>query len=285
MYIWVGQHSRENNILPPKASRLFSAIFPPLGIPYYLLKGFGFKGGTLRITFAIGYLAVLLGGYEILYRTIRPLNENSVRQNILECSEINNNVIRTACYDKVSNKMGLETPSLPSHYSDQYLNPLPKEARANCKQLSQLMFGIELEGTRSYLDTLPEGLRVENQRPQGFWGIDSISGSTHGMPLRNLAVSWYEGRVARLIATFQVEFEYELELYLETIEGLTNTAFEYDESSELRYLLCEPGVRITASTSETGGFGTRRPNYVLLINFISELNDLLDADILRRRQI
>lgn len=285
LYFWVREHSKENGISPPKGARMFSAVFPPLGVPYYLLKGFGVKKGSVRIAAAIAYILVLFGGYLGLVSLPLAFQPNNLEQSLQECTDIENNLIRTACYDETVKLLNLNSPELPSYYSEVYLSVTPKEERPNCSQLSELLFGIEMGGPRTYLDKLPLGFEYRNQRDGGFWGTDSVSGTTHGMQLRNMGVMWHEDKVARLIANFDVEFDFELDVHLNKIEELSNAHFEYDDSSEIYELFCDSGVTITASTSITGGFGTRKPTYSLLVNFRHPTNDQLEMDLESRRQI
>lgn len=46
---WCSYHAEENELNIPKGSIILCVLLPILGIPYYLVRGFGFKNGGLKL--------------------------------------------------------------------------------------------------------------------------------------------------------------------------------------------------------------------------------------------
>lgn len=67
LFVWCGEHASENNISPPGGSKILAAFFPPLGIPYYTLAGFGIKEGGLMLIKAILFFVLCTASYSGLY--------------------------------------------------------------------------------------------------------------------------------------------------------------------------------------------------------------------------
>jgi len=59
-YEWCRNHAEENAIEPWAGSKILCALLPPVGIPYYLFSGFGFKNGGVKLFGAILYVAILI---------------------------------------------------------------------------------------------------------------------------------------------------------------------------------------------------------------------------------
>ena len=176
--------------------------------------------------------------------------------------------MRASCYDSIARSLGLRVAELPSHYSEEALSGKPKEGRPDCSQLSQLLFGIEMGGPRSYLDELPRGLVLGMPRPTANnMGRDSISGMTHGLPLRNAGIIWNEDRVSKILASFSSEYPFELDIYFDYIESLMNTDFLFMERSENYGIGCENKVSINVSRADIGGGRNRPPIYLLSLLF------------------
>ena len=57
---WLIFHAREHEIKPPYINAIFAGLFPPIGIPVYFYRKFGFKFGSLKVLKAIAFLFVLI---------------------------------------------------------------------------------------------------------------------------------------------------------------------------------------------------------------------------------
>jgi hypothetical protein len=58
IYAWVKLHAKSRGV-PEKAFAGFAALFPPLGVPFYLFRAFGGKGGLIGTLKAFGFYLVL----------------------------------------------------------------------------------------------------------------------------------------------------------------------------------------------------------------------------------
>ncbi|MDM3871079.1 hypothetical protein QSV34_06880 [Porticoccus sp. W117] len=54
MFGWCVLHASEHSISPPSGAKILCAFLPPIGVPYYLYKSFGFKNGSTKL--ALGFL-------------------------------------------------------------------------------------------------------------------------------------------------------------------------------------------------------------------------------------
>ena len=63
LFGWCRTHAESHNITMPTGAAAFSALLPPFGVPYYLLRGFGWRKGSLLVLLAAG----LLVGFVLLY--------------------------------------------------------------------------------------------------------------------------------------------------------------------------------------------------------------------------
>ena len=52
-FSWCGAHASESIIKQPTGAKLLSGLFPPIGVPYYLFKAFGFKQGCIKLILGI----------------------------------------------------------------------------------------------------------------------------------------------------------------------------------------------------------------------------------------
>ncbi len=201
-----------------------------------------------------------------------PRDSNSTAAGFGDCASIEQGIPRVACYDAIARDMGLRVAELPSHYSTEALTSKAKDARPDCSALSQLLFGIQMGGPRSYLESLPNGLTLDmTRRMDGDMGRDSISGVTHGLPLRNAGVMWESDTVLRIVAGFSTDYQFELDIYLDYIESLINQDFIYGERSQTYSIGCENGVSIRVSKADIGGTRSRPPVY--LLNLLFEYRD------------
>jgi hypothetical protein len=57
-FAWCKAHAKANGICLPAAAPFLFGVFPPIGLPYYSFRAFGFLGSIKLI--ALGFLLVLL---------------------------------------------------------------------------------------------------------------------------------------------------------------------------------------------------------------------------------
>lgn len=74
LFWWVGEHARENFIAVPKGSKILTLLLPPLGLPYYFYKGYGFKKGSILVCCALLLLVLAVGMYILGYGAANQLN-------------------------------------------------------------------------------------------------------------------------------------------------------------------------------------------------------------------
>ena len=55
---WCVYHAEENEMKIPRGSILLSLLIPIIGIPYYLLRGYGFKSGGLKLLLSFGFIII-----------------------------------------------------------------------------------------------------------------------------------------------------------------------------------------------------------------------------------
>src|SRR5262245_37545719 len=53
IFSWVKAHARMNQITPPAGAPLFAALIPPIGVPYYAFRGYGFVRGAKLVGLAM----------------------------------------------------------------------------------------------------------------------------------------------------------------------------------------------------------------------------------------
>lgn len=71
IFAWCSAHVAENKIIPPVGSRLLAALFPPFGVPYYMLAGYGFKKGGVRLLKSILFFVLCVGSYNGLFYVLQ----------------------------------------------------------------------------------------------------------------------------------------------------------------------------------------------------------------------
>ena len=63
------EHINKHEVSPPKGSKILCALIPPIGVPYYSWKSFGFKIGTVKVLYSIIFFAfsmvVYFGGWYV----------------------------------------------------------------------------------------------------------------------------------------------------------------------------------------------------------------------------
>lgn len=63
LFSWCKSHALENNITSSGGYRLVAAFLPPIGLPAYFFKFFGFRNGGLKTLKSLGFLVLLVIGY------------------------------------------------------------------------------------------------------------------------------------------------------------------------------------------------------------------------------
>ena len=70
---WCAYHAEENELKIPRGSILLSVLLPIIGIPYYLLRGYGVKGGGLKLLRFFGFMIIAMLLYFIPLELIEAL--------------------------------------------------------------------------------------------------------------------------------------------------------------------------------------------------------------------
>jgi hypothetical protein len=65
---WVKAHASMNNLEPPTGAPLFAAVLPPLGVPYYAFRAFGFLRGLKLVSLALLAMILMFGVYLIMFK-------------------------------------------------------------------------------------------------------------------------------------------------------------------------------------------------------------------------
>ena len=73
LFGWCKEHARTKGIQPPPGAPLFVALFCPIGIPYYALKGFGFGKGMKLVGWCLLFWVGLAVVSEIVYEIVRNM--------------------------------------------------------------------------------------------------------------------------------------------------------------------------------------------------------------------
>ena len=60
VWAWCGMHALEHGHGTGGGYRLFAALLPPVGIPAYLVKYFGWRGGVRRSVKALGFFVLMV---------------------------------------------------------------------------------------------------------------------------------------------------------------------------------------------------------------------------------
>ncbi|QFT55386.1 hypothetical protein [Microbulbifer sp. THAF38] len=74
LFWWIGVHASENGIIAPKGSKILTLLVPPLGLPYYFYKGYGFKKGSILVAVALLLFVLALGMYILGFGAANQLN-------------------------------------------------------------------------------------------------------------------------------------------------------------------------------------------------------------------
>ena len=67
MFGWVKAHAKQNQISPPAGAPLLAALLPPLGVPYYAFRGYGFLRGAKLVGLSLLMMIVMFAVYLALF--------------------------------------------------------------------------------------------------------------------------------------------------------------------------------------------------------------------------
>lgn len=70
----VQEPAHENNVISPGVFPVLSAIFPPLGVPIYFFRFFGFRNGGMRVIKSLGFAVIVGASYVIPYSILKALH-------------------------------------------------------------------------------------------------------------------------------------------------------------------------------------------------------------------
>ncbi len=72
-FAWAKNHATENDVISPGRYPILCALFPPLGVPIYFFKFFGFLGGGMKILKSLGFFFVTGACYLVPYSILKEL--------------------------------------------------------------------------------------------------------------------------------------------------------------------------------------------------------------------
>ncbi len=64
LFFWCGVHAFEHDLIPPSGSKIMIILAAFIGVPYYLIRGFGFKTGGVKYLKGIAWY---LGSYLVYF--------------------------------------------------------------------------------------------------------------------------------------------------------------------------------------------------------------------------
>ncbi len=73
-FAWCKSHARENNVVSPGSYPVLCAIFPPLGVPVYFFKFFGFRNGGTKVLKSFGFFIIVGASYIVPYSILKGIN-------------------------------------------------------------------------------------------------------------------------------------------------------------------------------------------------------------------
>lgn len=142
-------------------------------------------------------------------------------------------------------------------------------AAADCSDMAERLFGVQLGGARTYLSRQPSGLSLSPVRQDGsLAGIDRLSGTSHKIEFLQISVSWHKERAVSILATARGRTPLALDEALQTISKLASLQFAHDARSDLYRLPCGDGLSVQASKTQIvrGGGIADIPVLTLLID-------------------
>lgn len=60
---WIGVHSKENEVVPAKGSKIITLLMAPIGLPYYFYKSYGFRKGSMLVLYTLFTYVLAVGLY------------------------------------------------------------------------------------------------------------------------------------------------------------------------------------------------------------------------------
>jgi len=72
VFMWCHAHASENGISSSSGYRLMAVFLPPIGVPLYFYRFYGFKSGSIKMAKAVAFAIVLLALYDIPFTIINP---------------------------------------------------------------------------------------------------------------------------------------------------------------------------------------------------------------------
>jgi len=99
VYAWCIEHAKHYKIKIPGRSPFWAAAFPPIGVPIYFFRGFGFKKGFFKTIKFIGFLIlILVGGTFALWVADDPIfhTSNTISQHAIVSDDFDNENYKSA---------------------------------------------------------------------------------------------------------------------------------------------------------------------------------------------
>ena len=87
LFGWCKAHAQAQSIKPPTAAPLLVALIAPVGVPYYALRGFGFRRGALLIGWALLTFAGFLALYIVCFAVSARIAPTSHAQAAIDATD------------------------------------------------------------------------------------------------------------------------------------------------------------------------------------------------------
>ena len=68
LFGWCKAHARTHAIQPPAGAAVLTAFLAPIGFPYYVFKGFGFRTGLLLVALSVVVVVGLSAVYLVCFQ-------------------------------------------------------------------------------------------------------------------------------------------------------------------------------------------------------------------------
>ena len=137
-------------------------------------------------------------------------------------------------------------------------------AFADCGDITKGLFGIEIGGPRTYLNSLPAGLSLSPIKQESLTsGVDSISGKRQPIDLMQAQIIWHENRVIWVMAIIRGVSEAEIEDIRSTIIRMSGTDILPKTVPPNQFLRCGDGLQVHIVKSQV--FSSRDSPTPLLV--------------------
>ena len=96
VYAWCIEHAKHYKIKIPGRSAFWAAAIPPIGVPIYFFRGFGFKKGFFKTIKFIGFLIlILVGGTFALWVADDPIfhTSNTISQHAIVSDDFDHAIV------------------------------------------------------------------------------------------------------------------------------------------------------------------------------------------------